>query len=113
MPKKNFCLSDQDIASAKEIHDTEKIASYKAVSDYEFFVRHCMEAGKDVLCEFEKLASLNPDIIIISSEIGSGIIPVSKTETLFRETAGRVMCKASAQAQNVYRVVCGIGVKIK
>lgn len=111
--KKRFGIDDKDIASGKEIFDAEALSGYRAVSDYEYVIRHNLEAGRDAKEEFEKLASLNNHIIIIASEVGSGIIPINESDNRFREEAGRIMCLASDMSEAGYRVVCGVGVQIK
>ncbi len=51
--------------------------------------------------------------IIISDEIGCGVVPVSKEERQIREETGRLLCEISAQADRVYRIICGIPTQIK
>lgn len=51
--------------------------------------------------------------IIISDEIGCGVVPVSKEERQIREETGRLLCKISAQADQVFRILCGIPTQIK
>lgn len=51
--------------------------------------------------------------IIISDEIGCGVVPVSKEERQIREETGRLLCKISAQADQVFRIMCGIPTQIK
>ena len=54
-----------------------------------------------------------PDLIIISDEIGNGIVPMDKDERRYREETGRLLCKIAQRADCVERVVCGIPVRIK
>ena len=51
--------------------------------------------------------------MIVSDEIGSGIVPIDQNDRLWRETVGRALCTIARQAEQVIRVVCGIGVRIK
>ena len=53
------------------------------------------------------------DIVIVSDEIGCGIIPLDKKEREVREITGRVLCDIAAKAGEVYRVHAGIPMKIK
>ncbi|MCD7955804.1 MAG: bifunctional adenosylcobinamide kinase/adenosylcobinamide-phosphate guanylyltransferase [Lachnospiraceae bacterium] len=55
----------------------------------------------------------NPDIIIVSNELGYGIVPMEKQDRLWRETTGRVCTCLAARANEVVRVVCGIGTWLK
>ncbi len=50
---------------------------------------------------------------VISNEIGCGIIPLDKTDRALREKTGRAQCALAARCSEVWRVSCGIGIKIK
>ena len=54
-----------------------------------------------------------PDCILICDEIGSGIVPMETEERIYRERTGRILEQLAAQADEVVRVVCGIGQRIK
>ncbi|MGN0349315.1 MAG: bifunctional adenosylcobinamide kinase/adenosylcobinamide-phosphate guanylyltransferase [Roseburia sp.] len=54
-----------------------------------------------------------PDCIIISDEIGNGIVPVDALEREYRERTGRILVELAARAEEVERVICGIGQRIK
>ncbi|MCD8348869.1 MAG: bifunctional adenosylcobinamide kinase/adenosylcobinamide-phosphate guanylyltransferase [Lachnospiraceae bacterium] len=55
----------------------------------------------------------NPEIIIVSNELGYGIVPMEKNDRLWRETVGRICTCLAAEANEVVRVVCGIGGRLK
>lgn len=61
----------------------------------------------------QELMDKNPAAIIICNEIGYGIVPMDKTDRLYRETVGRCLCRLAAYSERVVRVVCGLGMKIK
>lgn len=73
------------------------------------------------LTELEKQAELfvdelyrnNPDILVVSNELGYGVVPMEKFDRSYRETVGRVCTCIAAKADEVTRVVCGIGMRIK
>lgn len=54
-----------------------------------------------------------PDCILISDEIGNGIVPMDAFEREYREKTGRILIELAKQADEVVRVVCGIGQKLK
>lgn len=56
---------------------------------------------------------LNGSWIIISDEIGCGIVPVDKKERQIREETGRLLCAISSRADKVIRIMCGIPTQIK
>lgn len=51
--------------------------------------------------------------IILYTEVGSGLVPVDEEERKAREAAGRLTIRLAEQADEVYRVVCGIAKKLK
>ena len=51
--------------------------------------------------------------IIICDEIGNGIVPLDKFEREYRERVGRILIELAKRAEEVERVLCGIGQKIK
>lgn len=55
----------------------------------------------------------NPKLIIISDEIGNGIVPIDSFEREYREKTGRLLIQLASIADEVVRVICGIGQKIK
>ena len=55
----------------------------------------------------------HPDCIIISDEIGNGIVPLDGFEREYRERTGRMLVELADRAEEVIRVICGIGQRIK
>lgn len=51
--------------------------------------------------------------VVICSEIGSGIIPIEKSDRIRQENIGRLCIFLAKNATAVYRVFNGIGMKIK
>lgn len=57
--------------------------------------------------------SLNGNEIIVSNEVGMGIIPANATTRKYVEELGKLNSTLAFQANEVYFMVSGIGVKIK
>lgn len=55
----------------------------------------------------------NKKAVIISNEIGYGIVPMDRFERRYRELTGRICCELAKEAKEVHRVICGIGTIIK
>lgn len=51
--------------------------------------------------------------IIISDEVGNGIVPIDPLEREYRERLGNILIELAKRAEEVERVLCGIGQKIK
>lgn len=75
-----------------------------------------MERG-DVLPEFEaflaEAAPLDAAVVLVSDEVGLGVVPESAAGREFRDLLGLVNQRAAAAAGEVYLSVAGIGVRIK
>ena len=70
----------------------EAIKSAGVLDHFHLLVRRWMQAGKIPADETEKILSDNPDIVIITDEIGSGIVPLDVKERKWREVHGRICC---------------------
>ena len=60
-----------------------------------------------------KLLENNNPKVIIMSEVGAGVIPIDKEENAFREVTGRLAASLAGKAAEVYRVICGLNMKLK
>lgn len=69
--------------------------------------------GNEITKILEACKSYQGDMIMVTNELGSGVVPESKLGRVFRDIAGRVNQKIAKEAQEVYLVVSGIPVKIK
>lgn len=52
-------------------------------------------------------------LVLVTNELGSGIVPEYHVSRVFRDLAGRVNQHLARRADEVYLCVCGIPVKIK
>jgi len=64
---------------------------------------------------FEKLTAgiIYEKTVIISDEIGCGIVPMDRFDRLWRDITGKILVKTAKISENVFRVTCGIANKIK
>ena len=51
--------------------------------------------------------------VVIATEVGGGVVPVSRSERAAREAAGRLNCLLAQRAETVVRVFCGIPMVLK
>lgn len=85
----------------------------QVIDQYHLKVRKQLLEGKDPLTEAKRLLADKKDCIIISDEVGYGLVPVDAFERNFREQSGRVNCYFAGKASQVIRVICGMGMRIK
>ncbi len=93
--------------------DAESATPIRALNHFHLLVRRLIEAGEDAAARTENLLRVNPGMVILTDEIGSGIVPMDGFEREYREVHGRICCRLAQDADAVIRVVCGIGSWIK
>ena len=88
-------------------------ALYSARLCYHFheYIRRMMESGQE--WSFERLKKENPQIVIVTNELGYGVVPVDAFDRAYREKTGRICCEIAKESSEVHRVICGIGTVIK
>ncbi|MCD7765799.1 MAG: bifunctional adenosylcobinamide kinase/adenosylcobinamide-phosphate guanylyltransferase [Lachnospiraceae bacterium] len=55
----------------------------------------------------------NPELLVVSTELGYGVVPMESDDRLWREAVGRVCTCLASDSDEVVRVVCGIGMWLK
>ena len=91
----------------------DEIESCMAINEFHSFTRRWLSEGRtkeELLKILEKNENLQ---LLISDEIGYGLVPVDDFEREYREFHGRVMTELAEKADCVERVVCGIPQRIK
>lgn len=116
--KLNYVLQTYDVEAGRildgEIPESLEDQSGTVVINH---LHHWIRAGiaqggcpeENILSFVEKY----PDCVVISDEIGNGIVPVEAFEREYRERAGRILIELAKKAEAVERVICGIGQRIK
>lgn len=100
-------VADGASAGAEEIRRADLLIHYHLL------VKRQLERGLDPQAEAEKLAAENPDLVITVTELGCGIVPADAFDRRWRECTGRCSCLLAEKADAVYRVLCGIGTRIR
>ena len=77
------------------------------------FIKTSMQRGENPKESILDFITKYPDCILISDEIGNGIVPMDAFEREYREQTGRILIELAKEAEEVTRVICGIGQKIK
>lgn len=68
---------------------------------------------KDIKALLEAIKACDIPVILVTNELGSGIVPERKLGRIFRDIAGRMNQIIGANVDEVYLAVCGIPLKIK
>ena len=70
---------------------------------------------KQVIVEVERLLLLSEgkELIIVSNELGMGLVPAYKMGSYYRDIAGRINQLIASKADDVFLVVSGLQIKLK
>ena len=109
---KKYNINTTEIVNG-ETFDVADLSNIRCINNYHLLVKKFLENGENPILETNKIISENPDIIIIIDEIGNGIIPLERSERIWREQVGKVGCLLAEKADTVERIICGIAIKIK
>lgn len=82
-------------------------------NDFHLWFRKRLQEGGNPEREAEAYFAEHSDCVVISNEVGNGIVPMDPFEREYRERLGRMLVEIAAEAEHVERVICGIGQKIK
>lgn len=87
--------------------------SYPVLYGVENLLLTQVREGKTPSEEVRKhLPELEEKVLVIT-DISNGIVPIQEDLRLWREEVGRSMVLLSHQAEEIYRVFCGIGTQLK
>lgn len=109
---KAYGIDKTMIADGKKASQ-EEILKAKAIKNFHEWIRQSMLANQQPSLEILEILKINPELIIITDEVGNGIIPLEHFDRRWREEVGRVCCDLVKQAERVTRVMMGIPLCIK
>jgi adenosylcobinamide kinase/adenosylcobinamide-phosphate guanylyltransferase len=91
----------------------EDTYSCEILNHFHEYIKSNYTTLKSAISYIDSLCVKNPNVVIVCTEVGNGIVPIDRTERNYRELVGRVCCEVSKRAETVERVFCGLGVYIK
>lgn len=107
-----FGIKENDIFECgKDLEDLPN--DRRLINNADQFVLGLVERGLNPEAYFARNMDKFKDNIIIFQDISCGIVPMDKTERKWREENGRALILCAKGADEVYRVFCGIGCKVK
>ena len=108
------CLCKGDVSGcALDRRRTEAIFQYRGIFHFHKYIERLLSEGEDISELAKQLKEKNPDLILVTDEIGYGIVPMDPFLREVRETTGRICTELAKDAKSVIRVVCGIPTVIK
>lgn len=112
--EKTFGLARECFRDGNEI-GKDDLFQAEGVFDFHRYVRRFLtgKSEEELDAFVEKLLREDPDIIVISDEVGCGVVPLDREDRIYREAVGRTCSAIARRADRVDRVVCGLGSILK
>jgi len=106
LAKEKYAITENDI----EVCTAERVPEFsrKCISHIENFALYCVKNGLEAKNEIAKYVQQLKDKVILANDMSCGVVPIDKTDRLWREETGRVLSFLAQQADEVSRVFCGI-----
>lgn len=104
-----FNLQKKDVY----VVSNNKNTNLKIIYTMNDIVEKWYENGVDAEKYANDFCKKNNDKIIVIIQRGCGIVPIDEKLRKFRDYEGRVYTKMAENADEIYSVMCGIGIKIK
>ena len=79
----------------------EDIFTCRCLYHFHEWIRARLQEDRDMSHLEEELLRVNPDIVLISNELGYGVVPVDAFDRKYREAVGRICTKMAAAAKRV------------
>lgn len=113
MTDENYQIYDGVFPDEGELFNLTKKNEWLIVNRFHKWVNKELKENRNPEEELEAFLKKGVRFVIISDEIGNGIVPVDAFERDYRERTGRMLITLASQADEVVRVICGIGQTIK
>lgn len=106
--KTAFSLREEDICTGEKPD-----FSFRCVDRLEEFTLACVKAGADPVEYFRETKAQWADKILICQDMSSGVVPMGAEIRVWRQENGRLCRYLAAEAQQVYRIFCGLEQRLK
>lgn len=91
----------------------EELLSAEGILNFQEYIKKEIREGRNPGNVGELLLKKNSGAVVVSEEVGYGLVPVDAFEREYREAVGRICTKLASGSHKVTRVICGIGMVIK
>lgn len=106
-------IFDGRLPETKQVREVMHQGGIVIINHFHNWVKERISRGENPEEEIAVFLKQNIESIIICDEIGNGIVPMEAFEREYREKTGRILVKLAKEADEVVRVLCGMGQKIK
>ncbi len=126
--KKLAGITEEQKAADGKTVPLHELWRYPVINGFHLCVKRLLEDGmeskdkrypgaeehfQEVKDFIRELLDKNPEAVIVMNEVGYGIVPVKAEERACREAVGMAGQMLAENAEEMYRVVCGIAQRLK
>jgi adenosylcobinamide kinase/adenosylcobinamide-phosphate guanylyltransferase len=105
------------LALVEALRDADRDGKPVLLDCLTMWLSNLMEAGRDVEGETVRLTgclgALENPVVVVSNEVGQGIVPANALARRFRDRAGAVNQAVAAIADQVFFVTAGLPARLK
>ena len=87
--------------------------SKKCLAYVDRYALECVERGVEPLDVFRENPAAWRDAVVITTDISGGVVPMDAAQRAWREACGRMNQNLASQADEVWRLYCGIPRRLK
>lgn len=110
-------LDERDLVADGSLSiDEDKAQEIILWDHFHLCVRTWQEAGMTMDEMQDKIADLCKrcrHLVIISDEVGNGVVPLQKEDRVYRDLVGNLLIEIASKAERVDRIICQIPQQIK
>ena len=110
--RKRFGLTDDDIQFCDE-NTTALDFSRRCIAYIDRFALNRVQAGIEPLEALGTDPGLYENTIFIANDISGGVVPMEPMLRAWREACGRMNLRLAKEADEVWRLFCGISQRVK
>ncbi len=101
------------LANLMALHGLDWPVEEEGLMPAEEVDRRSQEVEREALSLVDELRELAPALVVVSNEVGMGVVPPFRLGRIFRDLAGRLNRRLAERADEVYLVVAGLPLRLK
>lgn len=110
------CLDERDLTGDGRLPVEDQTQEIILWDHFHLCVRTWQQAGMtmdEMQDRIEEICRACEHLVIISDEVGNGVVPLQKEDRVYRDLVGNLLIEIASKAERVDRIICQIPQQIK